>query len=53
MLADGGRYEGLFRKGVISGQGTMHYANGDKFAGSWKLAEPHGDGTKTFADGAV
>jgi hypothetical protein len=31
--ADGSRYEGLFRRGLISGQGTMRYPNGDEFAG--------------------
>ena len=34
--SDGSVYEGLFQKGKISGQGTMNYGNGDKYAGSWR-----------------
>ena len=35
----------------MRGQGTMTWANGDKYVGEWKDAKRHGKGTGTYADG--
>lgn len=39
--------------GQYDGQGTMKYANGDVYVGSWKNGERDGQGTMTYASGST
>ncbi len=44
VYADGSEYEGALDGFVRSGQGTLTYANGDRYTGEWKNDEIHGMG---------
>jgi len=35
------------------GEGTVIYANGEKYVGEWKNNLKHGDGTLSYPDGTV
>lgn len=48
--ADGSKYEGQFKKGMLNGWGTWYFANGDKYVGSFKDNYLHGEGT-LYQDG--
>ena len=37
--------------GKINGQGTLWYADGDRYEGEWRDGKMHGRGTYTYADG--
>jgi hypothetical protein len=38
-------YSGHFSKGLPSGKGTYHWANGDKYTGNWREGMRNGEGT--------
>ncbi len=44
-------YTGGFKAGLMHGQGTYTYANGDKYIGEWKDNRRNGQGTYTYANG--
>jgi hypothetical protein len=44
--------EGEWRNGTLNGQGTLTFANGDKYAGEIKDGQRNGQGINTFANGA-
>ena len=44
----GDAYFGNCVLGVYSGHGTMHYANGDTYAGEWDRDLPNGQGTMLY-----
>jgi len=44
-------YEGEFKKGNISGQGTAKYSNGDSYTGLFKAAQPKETGKHLDQDG--
>ena len=45
-------YEGEVKEGDIPhGQGTIIFANGDKFVGEWKNDKMHGRGTLILSNG--
>jgi hypothetical protein len=48
---DGSKYEGMFANGKFSGQGIFVFPNGDSYTGNFKDNYPHGEGTRTNADG--
>ena len=45
------KYVGDALNGVLHGQGTLTFSNGDKYVGEWKDDKAHGQGTYTCADG--
>jgi len=45
------KYEGVIRKEVPNGQGTLISPDGKKYVGELKDGEYHGQGTYTFPDG--
>lgn len=45
------KYEGTFRNGKPSGQGTCYFANGEKYFGQWSDGMFNGVGTLTLRDG--
>merc|ERR1711964_121470 len=46
-----GVYVGQWKDNKRHGQGTMIWANGDKYAGQWKDSKMHGKGTMTQLNG--
>jgi uncharacterized caspase-like protein len=46
-------YSGVYQNGTRNGQGTIVYANGDRFVGSWKDGLPHGEGVEYRGDGSI
>lgn len=42
VLQDGSIYDGMWRYGMRSGQGTVYFNNGDMFQGSWRDDVMHG-----------
>ena len=42
-----------FSGGKFNGQGTITFADGNKYVGKWKDGRKHGHGTYTYADGRV
>lgn len=46
-----GTYEGSFKDGVRSGQGTFKWNEGHIYTGSWAADKMNGRGTITFSDG--
>ncbi len=44
-------YEGEFKDGLYSGQGTYTFVKGTKYVGEYKDGKRNGQGTATFADG--
>jgi hypothetical protein len=48
-----GEYDGKFLQGFFNGQGTMHYANGDRYEGEWVRGKRQGQGKMVWADGQV
>jgi hypothetical protein len=42
------RYEGRFKAGLPSGNGSYTWANGEIYVGNWKNGKRHGEGTFTF-----
>ena len=51
LFADGGVYEGDWRKGKQHGRGLYLWTCGDRYAGGWVDGQPEGDCIHTFADG--
>ncbi|MEM1324041.1 MAG: caspase family protein [Bacteroidota bacterium] len=49
--ADGSKYEGQFRGGMLNGWGTWYFTNGDKYIGNFKDNYLHGRGTIYPASG--
>jgi hypothetical protein len=49
--SDGVKYEGYYRGGKRSGQGTILFPDGAKYVGEWKEGQRNGTGTFTFPDG--
>ena len=49
--ADGDKYVGQWKDGMVNGQGTNTWADGDKYVGQWKDNKRNGQGTFTYADG--
>ncbi len=49
--ANGDRYEGDFKNGKQSGDGTYYWVNGDKYEGMFLENEPWSWGIKTWANG--
>ena len=49
--ADGSKYEGQFKNGMLDGWGTWYFASGDKYIGSFKENYLNGKGTLYEADG--
>lgn len=47
----GGKYEGAFQRGHISGQGVKYMPNGDIYDGEWYKDETNGYGVKVFSNG--
>lgn len=45
-------YEGEFVDGVIHGQGTYIWKDGDRFVGNFQGGKPHGRGMMIYRDGA-
>ena len=41
---DGTKYKGDFKDGMMSGNGIITYANGDRYAGQWAKDCRHGFG---------
>lgn len=48
---NGARYNGEFRFGLKSGQGTFYYPDGTRYEGEWKRNNPHGCGTYYYVNG--
>ena len=49
----GNYYTGEYRDDhIFHGQGTITYANGDKYVGEFRDGTTHGRGIRTFADGS-
>ena len=44
---------GEWQHGSMSGSGTFHWHNGDRFTGGWLDGHMHGTGTKTLHNGDV
>ena len=53
MYANGAKYVGGWRNGLMHGQGTFTWADGEHYAGEFRDDKYHGQGTITFADGGV
>jgi hypothetical protein len=52
-FSDGDRYEGNWKDGKMSGQGTFCWANsGDKYVGNWQDGKMNGQGIMYYADGS-
>lgn len=51
--ADGSKYEGLFRKGMLEGKGRYITVNGDFFEGNYVNGASHGFGVFVHPDGSV
>jgi len=49
---NGGRYEGQWKDGRASGEGTFYYVEG-RYEGQYKYGEQHGYGTIYYGDGTV
>ncbi len=49
--ADGHRYEGGYKDGVINGQGSFKWANGNEYTGNFVDGRKHGQGSFKWADG--
>lgn len=43
-MEDGRKYEGEYRAGMKSGEGTFCWPNGNKYIGSWANDKQHGIG---------
>ncbi len=48
---DYGTFTGYLKDGVIEGQGTLNYNNGEKYVGEWKYGAFDGYGTFTYSNG--
>ena len=48
---NGNKYDGEWRDGKRTGQGTNTWANGEKYVGEWSDNKRTGQGTLTFANG--
>ena len=46
-------YTGQWARGEIDGEGSFHYACGDRYEGQWERGALCGRGTYTYADGAA
>ena len=44
LMANGDRFEGSFRKGMMSGQGRIEYHNGDVYEGGFSNDRRQGSG---------
>jgi hypothetical protein len=51
VLADGSRYDGLFRRGLWHGSGIRTLVNGDRISGEFQDGFLDGPGAVEFADG--
>ena len=51
--SNGDVYEGQFKDGKRTGQGTYTWLSGSVYEGQWKDNEQHGLGTKSWANGDV
>ena len=49
---DNGYYEGGLRDGMLHGQGTYYWNDGDKYVGEWRNGDRTGQGTYYFANGS-
>jgi hypothetical protein len=48
--ANGDRFEGVFKNGVLS-KGALYYVNGDRYEGEFLRGHQHGTGAYYYADG--
>ena len=46
-----GKYVGELKDGILHGQGTYTWSNGDKYVGEWKNGKMTGQGTFTYHNG--
>mmetsp|Transcript_20794 Transcript_20794/g.20687 ORF Transcript_20794/g.20687 Transcript_20794/m.20687 type:complete len:112 (-) Transcript_20794:655-990(-) len=44
-------YKGNFKNLLYSGEGEIHYENGDKYKGTFKKGKKHGQGLMKYKDG--
>jgi hypothetical protein len=51
LSATGARYQGEWNGGA-NGLGVAHFANGDRYAGSWRQSQPSGMGVLRMRNGA-
>ena len=51
--ANGNKYVGEWKDGLMHGQGTYTWTGGNKYVGEYKNDLHHGQGTFTWADGTV
>lgn len=49
--ANGTTFDGYYKNGQATGQGTMIWANGDTYVGAWVNGQRSGQGTYTWASG--
>lgn len=43
----------MWQEGVIQGEGTFIWPNGNKYTGEWKQNQMHGEGMMWISDGTV
>lgn len=53
ILADGGRYEGTLREGLLEGTGRIVWPDGSEYRGDFSAGRFDGQGMLRYADGAV
>ena len=51
LQANGDLYRGVFKGGLMEGEGLVKFANGDVYQGEFKQDKFHGQGTMTWDDG--
>lgn len=42
QYANGNKYSGTWRAGLVNGKGTLNFENGDVYVGEWKEGTMHG-----------
>lgn len=48
---EGNRYTGIRKDGLLEGDGTCVYANGDSYTGQWVKGRPNGEGIREYTNG--